>query len=165
MANVSVNFDSLKFNHPSWQNIRSLLKVPSYVNETCAVQLSYALNRSGSYGVIGRYAYPNASLATGAVRAFQSSDGLFYIFAVPDMKVYLNNTYGDAENCKGSKQRMIDSIKNRYGILGFGHRHIDLWAVDTIHRPSDYNMAYLWSNDSIRQRGIFFWEVTSEWGF
>jgi hypothetical protein len=164
MANVSVNFDRLKSNHPSWQNIRSLLKnIPSYVNETCAVQLSYALNRSD--GVIGDYAYPDASLATGKVRAFQGNDGLSYIFAVPDMKVYLNNTYGDAENYKGSKQQMTEGIKNRYGILAFGHRHIDLWAVDNIHRPSDYNMAYLWSNDSIQLRGIFFWEVTSEWGF
>lgn len=111
------------------------------------------------------YAYPDASVATGKVRAFKGSDGMSYIFAVPDMKVYLNNTYGDAENYKGSKQKMTEGIKDRHGILAFGHRHIDLWVGDNIHRPSDYNMAYLWSNNSIQLRGIFFWEVTSELGF
>jgi hypothetical protein len=125
MANVSVNFDSLTSNHPSYQRIRSMLKgIPSYVDETCTAQLSYALNRSD--GVIGNYAYPDASLATGKVRAFRGSDGLSYIFAVADMKVYLNSTYDDAENFKGSKQQMVEGIKDRHGILAFGHRHIDL---------------------------------------
>ena len=105
MATVSVDFTKLLYNHPSWTNIRSLLtQIPSYVNETCAVQLSYTLNRSD--GFIGNYAYPEATLATGRVRAFQGGDGMSYIFAVPDIKIYLNNVYGDAENykkCQNSK--------------------------------------------------------------
>jgi Type VI secretion system (T6SS), amidase effector protein 4 len=164
MANVSVNFDQLTSNHPSYQRIRSLLKgIPAYVGETCTVQLSYALNRSD--GAIGNYAYPDATLATGKVRAFRGSDGLTYVFAVPDMKVYLNNAYDDAENYKGSQQRMIERIKDRPGILAFGHRHIDLWTGKNIHRPADYDVPYLWTNDSVQLRGIFFWEVTSKWGF
>jgi hypothetical protein len=164
MANVAVDFDRLKYNHPSWKNIRSLLKnIPGYVNETCAVQLSYGLNRAG--GIIGDYAFPDASVATGKVRGFQGDDALSYIFSVPDIKVYLNNTYGDSENYNGSKQQMTKNINDRHGILAFGHRHIDLWTGNNIHRPSDYKLSYLWSNDSVQLRGIFFWEVTSEWGF
>jgi hypothetical protein len=107
----------------------------------------------------------DASLATGKVRAFRGSDGLSYIFAVADMKVYLNSTYDDAENFKGSKQQMVEGIKDRHGILAFGHRPIDLWRGSNIHRPSDYDLAYLWSCESVQLRGVFFWEVTSEWGF
>jgi len=50
-----------------------------------------------------------------------------YIYAVPDMKIYLNKRYGIAENYKGSKQKLVDKISNRQGILAFGHFHIDLW--------------------------------------
>ena len=35
------------------------------------------------------------------IRSFRGSDGLTYVFAVPDMKVYLNNAYDDAENSQG----------------------------------------------------------------
>jgi hypothetical protein len=159
MASISIDFDKLMSNHPSLKDIRSRVRdIPAYVNETCAVQMSYALNRADA--VIGDYAYPDPTVATGTVRAFQSADGFSYIFAVPDFRVYLNNQYGDAENCKGSKEKMIEQIAGRKGILAFGHRHIDLWSGTDIHRPSNYNMPYLWStNESIRLRGIFFWEV------
>ncbi len=164
MANVPVNFDILKDKHPSYHTIRSLLKnIPAYVDETCAVQLSYALNRSGA--VIENYAFEDPGVATGKVRAFAGDDQMFYIFGVPDMKVYLNGRYGIPENYSGSKEDMISNISGRHGILAFGHRHIDLWVGDNIHRPSQYRMGYLWTNESIQLRGIFFWEVTSEWGF
>jgi hypothetical protein len=164
MANVTIDFEKLKSNHLSYTDIRSkLTDIPPYIDETCAVQLSYALNRSD--GVIGKYDYPDRSVATGKVRAYKSSDGFFYIFAVPDIRVYLNNAYGDAENFKGSKPEeskamTLDAITDRKGVLAFGHRHIDLWVGNNIHRPSDYFMDVLWNNDSTRLRGIFFWEVT-----
>jgi hypothetical protein len=166
MANVSVDFAALYSNHPSYNDIGTLIDdIPSYVTETCAVQLSYALNRSGTYGVIGQYDYPDPMVATGRVRAFQSDDGYKYIYSVVDLRVYLNNTYGTADNYTGTKDTMTANISGRKGILAFGHRHIDLWAGNDIHRPSLYNMPYLWSCDSILLRGIFFWEVTSQWGF
>jgi hypothetical protein len=159
MANVSVNFDILKDKHPSYRTIRSLLKVPSYVDETCCVQLSYALNRSGA--VIENYAYENPFYKR-KVRAFKGNDNMFYIIEVSDMRYYLDNRYGNAENYNGSKQKMIENIKGRHGMLAFGYRHIDLWVGDNIHRPSEYLMDYLWTNDSLKKRGIFFWGVTSE---
>jgi hypothetical protein len=164
MANVSVNFERLKGNHPSYKSVRSLLDgIPGYVDETCTVQLSYALNQSNA--VIQNYDYPDPTLATGKVRVFQGGDGLSYIFAVPDMKVYLNKTCGDAENFRGTQLEITNGITGRNGILAFGHRHIDLWDGDNVHRPSMYNMAYLWTCPSIRLRGAFFWEITSELGF
>jgi len=40
-----------------------------------------------------------------------------YIFAVPDLKVYLNNQFSEAENYKGTKEEMIANIAGRIGIL------------------------------------------------
>jgi hypothetical protein len=81
------------------------------------------------------------------------------------MRFYLDKRWGQAENYGGSKDAMIAKIQGRTGILAMGHRHIDLWLGDNIHRPSAYRMGYLWSNESIKLRGVFFWEVTSEFGF
>jgi hypothetical protein len=163
MANVSVNFALLKEKHPSYTTIRSLLPgIPGYVDETCCVQISYALNRSGA--VIESYAYENPFYKR-KVRAFEGRDGMNYIFEVSDMRFYLDNRYGNAENYNGSKDAMIEKIRGRTGILAFGYRHMDLWGGADIHRPSEYRMGYLWTNESLKKRGIFFWEVTSEWGF
>jgi hypothetical protein len=165
VANVSVDFDTLKSNHPSYRTIRSLVtNIPSIVDETCAVQLSYALNRC-SGGVIVNYAYPDATVATGKVRGFEGNDKMNYIYSVVDMKVYLSNKYGTPENYKSSKAKVIEKIKGRRGILAMGYRHIDLWDKTDIHRSADYLMDYLWTNESLQVRGVFFWEVTSEWGF
>jgi hypothetical protein len=166
MANVSVDYASLYANHPSYNDIRTLVDdIPSDLGETCAIQLSYALNRAGQYGLIQNYDYPDPIVATGRVRAFQSDDGYNYIYSVVDLRVYLNNTFGTADNYKGTKASMTAGIAGRKGILAFGHRHVDLWDGNDVHRPSLYNMAYLWSCDSIQLRGVFFWEVTSQWGF
>ena len=163
-ANVYVSFKTLVGNHPSYHTIRTLVKpIPGYVDETCAVQISYALNRSG--GVIQNYEYPDAAVATGKVRGFAGDDRLNYIFGVPDMRVYLDRKYGAGENFKGTKAKMVEAIQGRTGILAFGYRHLDLWLGKNIHRPNEYLMDYLWTNESLTLRGIFFWEVTSEWGF
>ena len=60
------------------------------------------------------------------MRAFQSG-GRNYLFEVSDMRFYLDNRYGQAENYQGSKQTMTSPIEGRTGILAMGHRHIDLW--------------------------------------
>ena len=163
MANVSVNFALLKEKHPTGSGIRSLLKdIPAYVNETCCVQMSYAFNHAGA--AIENYQFANP-LYKRKVRAFQSEDRMNYIFEVSDMRFFLDNRYGQSENFSGSKENLIANIKGRTGILAFGYRHIDLWRGDNIHRPEIYRMDYLWTNESLKVRGIFFWEVTSEYGF
>ena len=168
MANVPVDFDKLVENHPDFNAIGQLVNVPSGI-ETCTVQMSYALNHAGS--PITNYEYQDPTLPydkktkTNHVRGYRAADNRTYLFSVPDMKVYLNRTYGSAENKRGSRANMEGLIQNRTGILAFGHRHIDLWLGDDIHRPHLYKMGYLWNNESINLRGIFFWEVTSQWGF
>jgi len=86
-----------------------------------------------------------------------------YIFAVPDLKVYLNNQFSEAENYKGTKEEMIAKITGRTGILALGHRHIDLWEGSK-YQWQDLHLD-LWHFESPKKRGIFFWEVTSEFGF
>ncbi len=167
MANVSVNFDTLKENHPDHKTIKSLIGNPLKASviagnwETCAIQVSYALNRSGA--VIENYAFPEPTLYKGKVKALKSNDNMNYIYGVPDMKVFLNGRYGIAENYTGNKQSMISQISGRQGIIGFGHRHIDLWEGERFHWQHLY--LDLWQFDSVKKRGIFFWEVTSELGF
>ena|ERR1700761_5337104 len=160
-ANVSVDFDKLKSAHPSHHEIGKMIDVPSYVDETCSVQVSWALNHAGA--IIANYAYPDPQIYKGKVRAYQGRDGLNYIFAVPDLRVYLDNTFGVAENYKGSKDEMQAKIQGRHGILAFGHRHIDLWEGARFHWQALY--LDLWTFESTKKRGIFFWEVTSRWGF
>lgn len=160
MANVPVNFALLKEKHPSFKTIRSLIKVPSYVDETCCVQVSYALNRSGQ--VIENYAYDNPYYKR-KVRAFKANDGMHYIIEVSDFRFFLDNRYGLSENHTGSKQQMIEQIEGHTGILAFGYRHIDLWEGDRYHWQQLY--LDLWGFASVKKHGIFFWEVTSEWGF
>ena len=138
-----------------------MIDVPSYIDETCAVQLSYALNHAG--GPILQYAYPDPTLHKGKVNAYQGRDGMNYIFAVPDLKVYLNNQFSEAENYKGTKEEMIAKITGRTGILALGHRHIDLWEGSK-YQWQDLHLD-LWHFESPKKRGIFFWEVTSEFGF
>ena len=76
--------------------------IPNYVSETCCLQMSYALNNSGV--PIKAYEFRNP-VAGRKVRAFQSG-GRNYLFEVSDMRFYLDNRYGQAENYQGSKQTM-----------------------------------------------------------
>ncbi len=158
MTLIAVDSATLINRHPTSRAIRGLLPgMPKYVDETCAVQLSYAMNRAGS--PIESYAYADPGVYTGKVRGFEGSDGMNYLFAVPDMKVYLNNRYGAADNYKGSRAAITERITGRTGIMAFGHRHIDIWVKDRINHPEAYDVHYLWTNASIKLRGLFFWEV------
>jgi len=163
MANVCVNFEVLQEKHPTGMEVRGRVKgIPSYVDETCCVQMSYAFNHSGA--PVEDYSDVHNPVAGRKVRAFPSG-GRNYIFEVSDMRFYLDKRWGQAENYTGTKDAMIAKIKGRTGVLAMGHRHIDLWLGENIHRPALYRMGYLWSNESIKLRGVFFWEVTSEFGF
>ena len=162
MANVSVNFSTLQDRHPTSREVKALVTgIPKFVDETCCVQMSYALNNAGA--PVEAYEFHNP-LAGRKVRAFKSG-GRNYIFEVSDMRFYLDNRFGMSDNYQGSKQAIIGQLDGRTGILAMGHRHIDLWLGSDIHRPSHYRMNYLWTNESIKLRGVFFWEVTSEFGF
>src|SRR5262245_58166483 len=135
MASIPVDFDTLKNNHPSWKEIKNKIGGPALAGvkagwETCCIQVSYALNRSGA--VIEKYDFNNEEMGR-QVRAVKSNDSMNYIFEVSDMKVYLNNRYGIAENYNGTKQEMINEIRGRHGLIAFGHRHIDLWEGERFH--------------------------------
>jgi len=157
-AAVTVDFKRLVELHKSSDDIGKIVTdIPKYVNETCCVQISYALNRSG--GAIHEYRFPDPTLNNNHVNAFKSKDNYFYIFGVPDMKIYLNNVYGKAENYKGSKDEMIAKIQGRTGLLAFGHRHIDIWLEDHWHLQRHY--YDLWTFPSTQLRGCFFWEASS----
>jgi len=116
--------------------------------ETCCIQVSFALNRSGApiknkVGVVG----------------LQSGRDNF-IIRVPTMRDYLDDEFGEAENyVGGARIAKISQIIDRTGILAFGDRHLDLWNRTDIHRPSLYIMSALWEAKSTLDKGIFFWEV------
>jgi hypothetical protein len=166
IANIPVNFEILREHHPSYKQIKGLIGGPllASVNkdnwETCCIQVNYALNHSGK--AIQEYAFHNPDMGR-TVRAVKSNDDMNYIFEVTDLKAYLNSRYGIAENYKGTQQEMINNIRVRYGILALGHRHVDLWEGERYHWQDLY--LDLWKSESVKKRGIFFWEVTSKWGF
>ena len=123
---VQVSFESLKSNHFSHENFIGRLRgrIAAFLagpppQSTCATQISYALNGAGA--MIEAYEYESPEVAGKKVRALQDDARRNYIYSVIDLKVYLNNRYGQAENYKGSKDEMIAKIRGRQGILAFGH--------------------------------------------
>jgi hypothetical protein len=158
---IPIDFDELKKHHPNSLQIGGIVggtlgtRMTKEKWETCTVQISYALNKAGA--PVLNYAYPDKRVATGKVRGTKDDKGNNYIYSVIDMKVYLDNTYGEAENYKGSIPAMKDAIKDRNGIIAFGYRHMDLWEGDKWHYQGLY--LDLWKFDDVKKWGIFFWEV------
>lgn len=159
MAAIPASFDVLSAYHPSFMDIGKYIRnLPK--EETCGYRLSYALNNAGL--AIANYAFPNKMTATGKVRA-RNIDGENYIYSVIDMYVYLSKQYAEPESFKARDAKygnkyMTERCGGRRGIIMFGLRHVDLWYGEDIAPDSGYNMGYLWSNESISRRGIFFWD-------
>jgi hypothetical protein len=162
-ALIPLDFDELKKHHPSYSQITGMVGGPLLTRmtrdkwETCTIQISYALNRAGA--PLLNYAYPDKRVATGKVRGIKSDDEMNYIYSVLDMAVYLDRTYGKAENYKGTIPEMKAKIKDRKGIIAFGYRHMDLWEGDRWHYQGLY--MDLWKFDDVKKWGIFFWEVSN----
>ena len=170
MPKIFCDYTLLESYHPSYLDIKKkgiggavgkFLKTPQ---ETCCVQLSYALNNS--FLTITDYAYPDVRVDTGKVRAITDDNGYNYIYSTVDMKVYLDNKYFPCENYRGSSRAdLVSHIKGRQGIIGFGGRHIDLWNGNKFQwEDLYYNM---WSLDEhqagamTQLNGIYFWEINS----
>jgi type VI secretion system (T6SS) effector Tae4 (amidase) len=149
MANVPVDWGVLTLNHPSWRTIRDLVPNIPKGWETCCIQMSYALNRAGA-PIRNR----------GGVVGLQSGNENF-IINVPTMRGYLDAEFGTAENfVAGSRIARISQFVDRFGILAFGDRHIDLWDGTQLQRPSDYIPSAIWEHRTALVKGLFFWEVT-----
>jgi Type VI secretion system (T6SS), amidase effector protein 4 len=162
-ANIPVDFEELKKHHPNSRQIGGMIggllqtRMTKEKWETCTVQISYALNKAGA--PVLNYAYPDRRVATGKVRGTKDDSGDNYIYSVLDMKVYLDKTYGEADNYKGTVAQMKAAIKGRKGIIAFGYRHMDLWEGDQWHYQSLY--LDLWEFAEVKKWGIFFWEVSN----
>jgi hypothetical protein len=187
MSNVSVNFNILLANHlMAVQNKVTQLVGGSLKREfdgwasqgihqeTCCVELSFAFHHSGA-GINNN----NNSLTVPKIRTFWTGqNGIdIYIIAVPEMRAYLDHEYGVSENYKGGKKSDYTAIVGRTGIIALGNRHISVW--DGHNYTLENTFLDLWGdavfqrgshvgeliNESAHIRGIFFWEITSEWGF
>lgn len=125
--------------------------------ETCCIQMSHALNKSGL-----KVSYSNKQ------RVLRDTAGNEYMLDVAEMRGYLDQQYGKAESLSrvdvhGSVVPRIalqGALDERKGILAFGGRHIDLWNGSRIH-GENYIEAALWEASSAISIGLFFWEVTS----
>jgi hypothetical protein len=159
MSTIPVPFNVLSSYHPSFKDIGNYIRnLPK--EETCGYRLSYALNNAGL--TIDKYDYPNSLTYGGKVRA-RNIDGANYIYSVIDMYVYLSKRYGDPENFKAKDAKygekyMTKCCSEQQGVIMFGFRHVDLWYGDNIVKDSGYDINYLWTNESITKRGIFFWD-------
>ncbi len=167
MALVPLDFNVLLSNHPYHYEIYSRIdgEVAKY-HPPCCIQVSYALNMSGSPISRGDFLVPEMRRKS---RFFSDTRGQLYLIEVCDMGAYLNGTYGLAENYRGSKEEMKRGIAGRKGIIRFGAAHIDLWEGDRFHQENTATMpdnwangqppVIVWTRPSVLVTGIFFWEV------
>ena len=87
-------------------------------------------------------------------------DGIKCIIQVGEMYWYLKDKYGDPDNVRANEGDLRKWLGGRFGIISFGWEHIDLWADDGLADTSlPYKMSFLFGCESIRKRGLFFWEV------
>jgi hypothetical protein len=173
MAQIICDYSVLESNHPNHLTIKKkgiggsiehFMNTPDangQLPETCCIELCYAMNRAG-LDIASNYGYSSNEVSGGRVRAITGGDGFRYIFAVPDMKVYLDGRYNNTENYRGSsKKSLTNEIEGRKGIISLGHRHIDLWDGQNYHLNRTGTILPLWNDPSTQKRGIFFWEVLS----
>jgi len=138
--------------HPKEKVFRQIpgMKIPAGW-ETCCVQMSYALARSGH-----KVSYSNKS------RVLRDGFGNEYLLDVAEMRGYLNG-FQDAEKIERPARIprwLVQAVlSGRKGILAFGGRHIDLWNGSRIHGES-YIESALWEAASTIKNGLFFWELS-----
>lgn len=187
MSNVCVNFDIMSQNHLAavtgnavalaGGSLKSFYDTwrsqNGYGLETCCVELSWAFNNSGA-GINDN----NSSITLSKARTWTGGDGSSnYIISVPEMKVFLDNEYGLADNYMGGVKSDYAGIVGRKGVLALGYRHISVWDGSNYTHEGHY--LDLWGNAvfqsgdnagtlinaSAHNRGIYFWEITSQYGF
>jgi hypothetical protein len=103
-----------------------------FFRNSCAVRMSYALNRSGS-----KIPYIPGKTVSGA-------NGDWYLFRVADLQNYLNNILGPPQQF--SPQNWQSGIGNQTGIVEFLNNfsdatgHFDLYNGDTTIDGEDYSV-------------------------
>lgn len=75
-----------------------------------------------------------------------------------DFRSYLGGRYGDPDRFD-SKQEIEEATVGRVGIIAFGLMHIDVWSKDNIHRPSEFNLGYLWNSGHWEGEKLMFWDL------
>ncbi|GLU56962.1 T6SS effector amidase Tae4 family protein [Dyadobacter frigoris] len=163
---IFCDFQTLFNNHPyhTIQYAGMGGQIEKYIDtkvETCTIELSYAMNRSG-LNIPDDLPY-SPIVAGGRVRSMKDERGDNYIYSVVDMKAYLDKTYPLTQNYRaGSRAGFVKQLGSRKGILALGYRHISLW--DGKHYVHETDFFDLWSGEhavSTALRGVFFWEIAS----
>ena len=127
---IDVDWVALLGSHPK-NSTEFRAKVPGWPKSymTCCGKISYAFN--GTSDPIAKYDYPDKISPTGKARALQL-DGQNYLLAVHDVRAYLTQKYMDPERY-GSQSEFTDATAGRFGVIGFGLMHVDLWQGNGIH--------------------------------
>ncbi|TLU98010.1 T6SS effector amidase Tae4 family protein [Dyadobacter luticola] len=163
---IFCDFQTLLNNHP-YHTVESMNMgggIQSYIGndqETCTIELSYAMNKSGLW-IPDDLPY-SPLVFGGRVRSMKDASGDNYIYSVVDMIVYLDKTYPVSQNYRAANRAgFVSQLGSRVGIIALGHRHISLWdGKQYVHEKEFYD---IWSGEygaSAAKRGIFFWEVKS----
>ena len=156
-------------------------KVLKYQNQnTCAIKLSYTLNKSGEKVPLPKDLPKN-------IRASTSDNGESYIYGSTDMNNYLHNTYGTPDititgiTDKNLKEK-IGELKGKQGIYslragnpgdnGFGAAgHVDLVGYDADGRyilgmdkgtKDNHLNGYSGSGTEANPSTIYFWELPGD---
>jgi hypothetical protein len=156
MPQISLDWDTFKAAYPMRPLTGQLKEFMDHTPGTpCCVQMSHALNKSGSL------------IPAKSNRRWNSlipqTGSLYYLLAVDEMDWFLTQNYGVGEeiskNDDGSRRSTADmkaALSGRTGILvfregGFG-KHTEIWDVDHMHQRD-------MSQDLFLVPKVLFWDV------
>jgi Type VI secretion system (T6SS), amidase effector protein 4 len=152
-TSIFIEYSKLERAYPSYIGFKSKVKCPAYVNETCATQLSYALNRAGAPILADDLNFYAPRSYKNKVRTFSDKNEL-YIFSVVDMVDYLDAQYGPGRTIRagGTEGQMKAKVPPVPGFLTFGWGHIGLWTGADL--TEQYTQIWKWA----AKGGMLFWE-------
>jgi hypothetical protein len=111
--------------------------ITKYHWETCCIRLSQALNLAGQ--PVKDFAGMSNPYMDGPhpkVRAAPGQDNTFwYIYSCYDLRVYLQNKYGQPHRFGSFETSDLSNVK---GVIMFEFRHTDLWNGSEVRYNTDF---------------------------
>jgi type VI secretion system (T6SS) effector Tae4 (amidase) len=127
-------------------------------SNTCASEISYALNCIDGHAVDTSGDYGKGSFLVKKVRTLPDKDGYEYIFSTLDLRQYLNNRYGSGQQFPNTSK-----IGKRNGVIIFEPApptigHTDVWVDGEIDNPSLYISDWY---AKVKNQLCFFWDLNT----
>jgi hypothetical protein len=163
MGLIPIFYKTMLDNHP-WPTdfldqvdgpIRTFHKSDPKFSNTCASEISYALNCVDGHIVNTWGDYGKGGVLVKKVRTLMDKDGFEYIFSTLDLRQYLNNRYGSGQQFPNTSK-----IGKRNGVIIFEPSttigHTDVWVNGEIDNPALYIPSWY---EKVKNDTCFFWDL------